>query len=484
MQASKQVADRGGVFAALVDYDRMYESVSDRVTLVNTFDVRDEEQKQRLMDLMYTEYEGDTFDNTPACDCSAVKGEFNVGMRCTNCGTTVAAVTERPMESILWLKIPDGVKGFISPAVWNLLNRTFKYRSVEMVRWLADPTYRAKNNIDKTDALFQKFRDAGWNRCINHFIDNFDQAMQIMFDHRVVSPIRYRVMIEQFIEENRRFFFPKYLPIPNRAIFITEKTAMGTYTDQVIYSAMDAVLTIASLGSSVVPITQRVKENRTVKVIHQLSSYYNDYTKSNLSTKPGMFRRQVYGSRLDYSGRAVISSLSGPHRYDELHFPWGLSVMMFKTHITNKLLRKGMSPSECEKFLMLHTNRYHEELDKIFKELIEESPYPGLPILLQRNPSLVRGSAQQFYVTQVKPETIVNTISISTLALAAPNADFDGDEMNAEMLLDTKEHDEFSRLAPHLGVMDTHAPFKVSGNVKIPGPVMSTIANWMHFLED
>jgi len=159
MQANEQVTVRGGVFAGLVDFDRMYESVSDRVTLVNTFDVRDEEQKQRLMDLMYTEYEGDTFDNTPSCDCGVVKGEFNVGMRCTNCGTTVAAVTERPMESILWIKIPDDVRGFISPAVWNLLNKTFKYRSVEMVRWLSDPTYRAKNGIDKTDALFQKFRD-------------------------------------------------------------------------------------------------------------------------------------------------------------------------------------------------------------------------------------------------------------------------------------------------------------------------------------
>ena len=55
-----------------------------------------------------------------------------------------------------------------------------------------------------------------------------------------------------------------------------------------------------------------------------------------------------------------------------------------------------------------------------------------------------------------------------------------GDEMNTELLLDKKEHDEFSRLAPHLGVMDTHAPFKVSGNIKFPVPVMSTFINWMH----
>ena len=93
------------------------------------------------------------------------------------------------------------------------------------------------------------------------------------------------------------------------------------------------------------------------------------------------------------------------------------------THITNKLLRKGLSPSECEKFLMLHTNKYHPDLDAIFKELIEESPYPGLPIILQRNPSLVRGSAQQFYVTKIKPDPSVNTISLSVLTLAAPNAD-------------------------------------------------------------
>lgn len=419
----ENVSVRHGVYATLIDYDRLYESVSNRVTLVNTFDVRDEDQKQRLKDLLYTEYEGDTFDNAPSCDCGYLKGEFNTGLRCDNCGTTVAAVTERPMESILWLEVPEGVRAFISPAVWNILNRTFKYRSVEMLRWLSDPTYQAKNNIDKTDELFEKFRAVNWNRSINYLIDNFDQALEIMFDHRVVAPMRYRVMIEKFIEENRRYFFPKYLPIPNRAIFITEKTAMGTYTDQVIYSAMDAVLTIASLGSSVIPITQRVKENRTVKVVRQLSGYYHDYIKANLSTKPGMFRRQVYGSRLDYSGRAVISSLSGPHLYNEVHFPWGLSVMMFKVHITNKLLRQGLSPSECEKFLMLHTNRYHPELDRIFKELIDESPYLGLPILLQRNPSLVRGSAQQFYVTVVKPDPDNSTINISTLALAAPNAD-------------------------------------------------------------
>ena len=63
-------------------------------------------------------------------------------------------------------------------------------------------------------------------------------------------------------------------------------------------------------------------------------------------------------------------------------------------------------------------------------------------------------------------------------------ADFDGDEMNTFIPVDKQEHDAFYRLAPHLSVMDTHAPFKVSGNIKIPGPVMATIAHWMHQNDD
>ena len=41
----------------------------------------------------------------------------------------------------------------------------------------------------------------------------------------------------------------------------------------------------------------------------------------------------------------------------------------------------------------------------------------------------------------------------------------------------------FSRLSPHLGVMDASAPFKVSNNIGIPGPIISTIGNWMHEID-
>lgn len=482
-----QSCDVTGVALELVDYNRLYESVSDRAMLINDFDITDEDEKQRLDNLLYIEYEGDTLDTMPSCDCGQLKGEYNAGLRCGNCGTIVSTVTDQPMESILWMRVPDGVHAFMSPQVWNILNNTFKAGGVQLIRWLCDSSYVPPNAADKKPNwkwLFDDFREMNWKRSINHFYENFDMIMDYLLTHsKIVTPAWWRRQVGEFVTENKHLFFTQYLPIPNRSVFITERTAVGTYADEVMHSAIDAVRTISSLRSSIVETTQRVKENRTVKATQQLADYYARYIKENLSGKPGMFRRQVYGSRLDFSARAVISSLSHPHHYDEVHFPWGMAVMMLKTHITSKLLRRGLSPSECEGFLMVHTNTYHSMLDEIFQELINECPYIGLPIIFQRNPSLVRGSAQLLYITQVKPDPTINTISFSVLALAAPNADFDGDQMNVELLLDRKEHDEFYRLAPHLGVMDTHSPFQVSGNVKLPGPVIGTMVNWMHECE-
>lgn len=58
-------------------------------------------------------------------------------------------------------------------------------------------------------------------------------------------------------------------------------------------------------------------------------------------------------------------------------------------------------------------------------------------------------------------------------------ADFDGDELNLCLLLDRVKHDAFSRLAPHLSVLDTDRPRAVSRNIGIPPPVLVTIDNWL-----
>lgn len=184
---------------------------------------------------------------------------------------------------------------------------------------------------------------------------------------------------------------------------------------------MDAVLTVSSIRSTAIPMRPQVVENRIAKAIRELAKFYDVYMKQRLSKKPGMFRRHVFGSRLHFSARSVITSLSDPHHWQELHIPWGLATQLLKYHIINKLLKRGYSANDALHFVYSNVLRYNAELDQIFQELINESPGgSGIPVIFSRNPTLQRGSMQQFYITKVKTDPHVNTVSMSVLTLRAP----------------------------------------------------------------
>jgi hypothetical protein len=68
---------------------------------------------------------------------------------------------------------------------------------------------------------------------------------------------------------------------------------------------------------------------------------------------------------------------------------------------------------------------------------------------------------------------------LSVLCLRAKNADYDGDALNGQPLLDNKTSEVMSRMDPHYGVMDPNRPFRVSRNVGMPTPVLSTCNNWL-----
>ena len=53
------------------------------------------------------------------------------------------------------------------------------------------------------------------------------------------------------------------------------------------------------------------------------------------------------------------------------------------------------------------------------------------------------------------------------------------DALNGIIILDLKTLKRLDRLKPHLYVLDLRKPRKVSGYVKLPAPVISTIGNWL-----
>lgn len=137
----------------------------------------------------------------------------------------------------------------------------------------------------------------------------------------------------------------------------------------------------------------------------------------NLKGKRGLFRQNLLGKRVDYSGRSVI--VVGPElNLDECGLPKHMALELFKPFVISELLKRELA------YNIRGAGRLIEdgipEVWAILEEVIKDKY-----VLLNRAPTLHRLSIQAF-----KPVLIEgNAIQVHPLVCTAFNADFDGDQM-------------------------------------------------------
>jgi hypothetical protein len=473
-----------GISLELVNFNTLFRQGSRKEKLIiNDFDNTSTEQRKIFDKIIYTEYDNaDLLSNLPTCECGHLYGQHLEHVTCTVCNSEVLAPLEQDLEPVVWMRSPNGVADLINPSAWAMMSKRFERQSFDFVRFFADRDYRP--NVKDPDAL-PEVLSWGIPRGYNSFVENFDILMNLFFESKHFRLRKgerddFRILLERY----RDCFFCEFLPLPNRSVLVIEKTNVGKYVDDTIPGVIDAIYTMIGIDAPMSGHSVRVKENRTIKTIIQLNDFSEQTIRKKLAKKPGVFRKHVYGTRTHFSFRAVISSNTNAHDYDELHLPWGVAVNLLNLHLRNKLDKMGYTPNEALAFLNEYSLKYHPVLDALFQELIAESPYVGLPVVFQRNPSLERGSIQFMFVTKVKPDAGVTTVSLSILSVVGFNADFDGDQLNGTLLLDNYTAEEMKALAPHKSVFDMNTPRAPSRNSSMPKPVVATIAHWYHLDED
>lgn len=472
-----------GVSLKLVNFNELFhQKVRTTPFIINDMSDSSEKEKNTLNSLIYTKYSTDLLSNLPSCECGEVVGEYNIGVLCPVCSNPVRAPMEQDLEPLVWMRSPKGVAPLINPIVWTMLNRKFTRSGFEILRWICDTTYKPQVKVPPVmEAVQTLLTTLNIQRGYNNFVAQFDRIIAGLFELKVFR-LRKGVIdpLQDAIRQQRDCVFSEYLPLPNRSLLVIEETNVGTYVDPIITGAVDAIRTMVAIDNPLANHSTRTKENRTIKTIAQLAEFYEGLYRFTLAKKEGIFRKHVFGTRSHFSFRAVISSLTDEHDYDELHIPWGIGVSVLRIHLMNKLLRRGMVPNQAIAFLNEHSQKYHPLLEELFQLLIDECPYKGIPVVFQRNPSLERGSAQAMYITKVKTDVSIPTVSLSILSVKGFNADFDGDQLNGTLSLDLLTAEELVKLAPHMSTFDLNDPRRVSKNLSMPKPVVSTIANWMH----
>lgn len=137
----------------------------------------------------------------------------------------------------------------------------------------------------------------------------------------------------------------------------------------------------------------------------------------NLKSKQGLFRQNLLGKRVDYSGRSVI--VVGPNlKLNQCGLPKHMALELFKPFVISKILETELA------FNIRGANRLIEEGVPEVWAILEEV-IKGKYVLLNRAPTLHRLGIQAFNPILIEG----NAIQVHPLVCAGFNADFDGDQM-------------------------------------------------------
>ncbi len=137
----------------------------------------------------------------------------------------------------------------------------------------------------------------------------------------------------------------------------------------------------------------------------------------NLKGKRGLFRQNLLGKRVDYSGRSVI--VVGPElKLHQCGLPKHMALELFKPFIISELLKKELA------YNIPGARRLIEDAIPEVWAILEEVTR-GKYVLLNRAPTLHRLGIQAFQPVLIEG----NAIQLHPLVCTAFNADFDGDQM-------------------------------------------------------
>jgi DNA-directed RNA polymerase beta' subunit len=162
----------------------------------------------------------------------------------------------------------------------------------------------------------------------------------------------------------------------------------------------------------------------------------------NLKGKHGLFRQNLLGKRVDYSGRSVI--VVGPElKLNQCGLPKHMALELFRPFVIGKLLEKELAYNIRGAGRLIDEGV--PEVWAILEDIIKDKY-----VLLNRAPTLHRLGIQAFQPVLIEG----NAIQLHPLVCPAFNADFDGDQMAVHVPLSPEAQAEAREvMAAHRNIL-------------------------------
>ena len=477
-----------------IDINKYIEGMDSKI-VVNDMDIRTPEGFERLSRLLYTTYDSDKLSDMPSCSCGKLYGNFRKGEYHEECGSYVEDRYSK-IEPLLVVRKLSTDLPFILPDIYNSLKYlTIKGRSentgVSLLDYLIDPNYSwedrgassavSKNSVRTfielaNEIVLKNDINRGYRSFIGNFFVILDRIIEmyevLKLDHTVHG---LRTLREVCLQHKEKIFID-YLLLPNRIWLSIENTPTNKYGNQNPAPIMN-IANIAAKNNK-----PSLAERNTIKIMSYISNYVEETAQTQLDGKPGLIRKHICGSRIPLSFRCVITSIMSPWDYECVKAPWAYAIKAYRPYLIN-LLVNYFNYNYRQAVTVVSTElMYNEDTDSCFRMLIEgyqSMGLKGIPITMNRNPSIKNGSLAPVYILEVKTDPLDMTFSIPGMIVKPFNADFDGDETNQMLLPDMAMVEALEPLSLYYDIISDSFPMKING-IYIPSPLVTMINNYLY----
>lgn len=435
----------------VISLEKLFESIRHPI-VVNELPTETEDDRKKLRDFVVTQYDTtDVMDTVPTCPCRRTREKVKEGKICPYCGGVVESHHNKEIQHDVWIKAPKAIGRFPIPLFWLFLKDALSTKNFDGLRWACDPKYPDPDltKTRKDSKIVKRFMAANFQRGLSNLEKQLDIVLEVAYAE---STKDYKNQLAEFVSVHHDKLFSTYIPIPSKIAVAVEKTAYTNFVDGIVAKLLEAVMTAANTGS-----LQNVRtiESRFTTVMTDLCDYLSGMVKDTLDGHNGWYRRVLYGTRMNFSFRGIISSYHGLHEYDTIMVPYSQLLVCLEPIILRKLmLEHGFSLSKAMAYTREHATDYDDLLWGMLEEVIDDTPPAeyhstacetvvrnelGVPVIaklpstlktrerkgggiycaITRYPSLARGSTQGMRIVGITK----SEIRISVLCLVSPNAD-------------------------------------------------------------
>ena len=477
------------LYFELEDFEQQYNLLTGAKVIVNDISTYDASKVSNAIDRLSTTINDPVLSTVPQCECGNLKYGYNIGASCTLCGTIVQDPFER-VNALVWLMAPDPSLKFINPTYYTLINKLFSNK-IDCINWLCDAKSKIKlpNTLNILYSIVETVM--GGVRSYTSFVNNLENILQYLLALQGQKDRRQKVEVcLKLLQESPNLCFTKYLPMFNSRIFTKELASKNTFLSLLLGDIVSVVRSWIEKCNNIknYAVTD-VKYSRTVNsmmvyTLLKLAQLYQQYVRDYLGKKPGLFKKHIFGARSHFTFRMTMLPIVVPHRYDEIHVPMLVGLVVYRPHIINMLVnRLGYTLNEASNKIAIGIKKFDAELYQLLNTLITEAPVipgtniHGLPVIKQRNPSMYQSSMLKVHITKFKEDISDLTVSSSSMLVVYLGGDFDGDQFQFTPLQDELMVNEFDTLSPWYNIPEHSTPYGISSGLTIGNPAVSVISN-------